>query len=96
MQKFLLIYTRLLTAIISSLAFIAIAWAVCSQGMAVALILPPSPLSAFWSEDYRCKNNLFKAEDVQGPFGYRGCNAVRFYPIPSQLGSYFQRFGYNL
>ncbi|MBV8884227.1 MAG: hypothetical protein JO235_09560, partial [Chroococcidiopsidaceae cyanobacterium CP_BM_RX_35] len=57
---------------------------------------PPSPLSAFWSEDYHCKKNLFKAEDVQGPFDYRGCNAVRFYPIPSQSGSYFQRFGYNL
>lgn len=126
MPKFLLVYTRLLTAIISLLAFIAIAWAVCSQGVAVALIknsnaqivslgwesksnpvendfalsianeMPPSPLSAFWSEDYRCKNNLFKAEDVQGPFGYRGCNAVRFYPIPSRLGFYFQRFGYNL
>jgi len=125
-QKFLLLSTRLLTTIISLLAFIVIVWAVCSQGaLAIDLIKnstdqlvylgwgsksnpvessfvlslaterSPSPLSVFWSEDYRCKNNLFTIEDIQGPFDYRGCNAVRFYPIPSQSDSYFQRFGYN-
>ncbi len=54
---------------------------------------PPSPYSVFWSKEHRCKNDLLMPNDFIKQYDYRGCNSVRFYPIPKQRGHYFQRFG---
>lgn len=57
---------------------------------------PPSPYSVFWSEEHRRKNDLMMPDDFVKSYDYRGCNAVRFYPIPKQRGYYFQRYGIHL
>lgn len=57
---------------------------------------PPSPYSVFWSEEHLFKNDLIMPDDFIKSYDYRGCNAVRFYPIPKQIGYYFQRTGIHL